>query len=158
MGCHIDYTTLVFFILCCSIAYCRRPFVSKVPGRRGTKKVQLSIRSSLVVPDGLAPSAATTGGTSGCSRSYSTCTSSCKVLHHACRFSRDALSSATRARAFASQSQAKEHELTAQSMVVSRSEIPYRRRLTSADSSTILWLSRSCTLFLWHSSDQSCST
>jgi hypothetical protein len=46
----------------------------------------------------------------------------------------DALSSATRARALASQSQAKERELTAQSMAVSRSEISYYRRLTLADS------------------------
>jgi hypothetical protein len=113
---------------------------------------------SLVVPDGPAPIAATSGGTYGCSRLYSTCTSSCKVLQYACRFSRDALSSATRARAFASQSQAKESELTAQSMVVSCYEISYCRRLTSADSSAIQWLSRSRALFLWRSSDRSCST
>jgi hypothetical protein len=87
-----------------------------------------------VVSDGPAPIAAKSGGTFGCSRSYNTCTSSCKVLQYACSFSMDALSSATRARALASQSQAKERELTAQSMAVSRSEISYYRRLTLADS------------------------
>jgi hypothetical protein len=113
---------------------------------------------SLAVPDGPAPIAAASGGTSGYNRSYNTCTSSCKVLQYACRFSRDALSSATRARALALQSHAKEHEFTAQSMVVSRSEISYYRRVTSADSSAIRWLSCSCALFLWRSSDRSCST
>jgi hypothetical protein len=68
---------------------------------------------SLAVPDGSAPIAATSDGMFGCSRSYNTCTSSCSVLQYACRFSSDALSSATRARALASQSQAKEHKLTA---------------------------------------------
>jgi hypothetical protein len=50
---------------------------------------------------------------------------------------RDALSSATRARALASQSQAKEREFMAQSMVVSHSEISYCRQLASDDSSAM---------------------
>jgi hypothetical protein len=126
--------------------------------RRCLKRSSSPSGPSLAAPDGPGPMAATSGGMFGCSQSYNTCTSSCKVLHYACRFSRDTLSYATRARAFASQSQAKEHELTAQSMVVSCSEISYYRRLTSADSSAIQWLSRSHALFLWCSSDRSCST
>jgi hypothetical protein len=133
-------------------------WVLHVHGRRGLKRSSSPSGPSLAVPDGSAPIAAMSDGSFGCSRSYNTCTSSCKVLQYACRFSRDALSSATWARALASQSQAKEHESTAQSMAVSRSEISYYRRLTSADSSAIRWLSRSCALFLWCSSDRSCST
>jgi hypothetical protein len=75
--------------------------------------------------------------TSGCSRAYSTCTSSCKVLQHTCRLSRAALSSVTRARAFASRSQATECELTAQSTAKSRSESSSCKRLTSADNSAM---------------------
>jgi hypothetical protein len=111
-----------------------------------------------VVPDGPAPIATTSGGAFGCSRSYNTCTSSCKVLQYACRFSRDALSSATRARDLASRSQAKERKFTTQSMVVSRSEISYYRRLTSADSSTMRRLTRARSLHLWRSSDLMRST
>jgi hypothetical protein len=110
------------------------------------------------IPDGPAPIAATSGGTLGCSRSYNTCTSSCRVLQYTCRFSRDALSSATRARALASQSKAKECEFMAQSMAVSRSVISYCRRVTSVDSSAMRRLSRARSLHPWHSSDLSCST
>jgi hypothetical protein len=110
------------------------------------------------IPDGPAPIAATSGGAFGCNRSYNTCTSSCQVLQYACRFLRDALSSATRARVLASQSQAKEREFTAQSMVVSCSEILYYRRLTSADSSAMWQLSRARSLHPWRSSDLRRST
>jgi hypothetical protein len=110
------------------------------------------------VPVGPAPIAATSGGTFECSRSYNTCTSSCKVLQYACRFSRDALSSAIRARALASQSQAKEHEFMAQSMVVSCFEILYYRRLTSANGSAMRRLSRARSLHPWCSSDLRRST
>jgi hypothetical protein len=113
----------------------------------GLKRSSSPSGPSLVVPDGLAPIAATSGGTLGCSRSYNTCTSSCKVLQYTCKFWRDALSSATRARALASQSQPKERKLMAQSMAVSHSEISYCRRLTSADSSAMWWLSRCHTRF-----------
>jgi hypothetical protein len=92
------------------------------------------------------------------SRSYNTCTSSCRVLQYACRFSRDALSSATRARAFASQSQAKEREFTAQTIVVSRSTISWCKRLTCYDSSTMRWLYRTRSLLPWRSSDMSRAT
>jgi hypothetical protein len=124
----------------------------------GLKRSNSPSGPSLVVPDGPAPIAAASEGTSGCSRAYNTCTSSCKVLQYTCRLSRAALSSATRARAFASRSQAIERELTAQSMAESRSEISYCKRLTSADNSAIRWLSYAHALFRWRSSDLSCST
>jgi hypothetical protein len=89
------------------------------------------------VPDGPAPIAAMSEGTSRCSQAYNTCTSSCKVLQYTCRLLRDALSSATRARTFASRSQAIERELTAKSMAEPHSEISYYKRLTSADNSAI---------------------
>jgi hypothetical protein len=62
----------------------------------GLKRSSSPSGPSFVVPNGLAPIAATLEGTSGCSRAYNTCTSSCKVLQYTCRLSRDALSSATR--------------------------------------------------------------
>jgi hypothetical protein len=124
----------------------------------GLKRSNSPSGPSFAVPYGPAPIAATSEGTSGCSRAYNTCTSSCKVLQYTYRLSRDALSSATRARAFASRSQAIKHKLTAQSMAESRSEILYCKRLTSVDNSALRWLSCLRALFLWRSSDRSCST
>jgi hypothetical protein len=114
--------------------------------------------SPSVVPDGPAPIAATSGATFGCSRSYNTCKSSCRVLQYSCRFSRDVLSFSTRVRALASQSQANEREFTAQSMVVSHSVISCYRRVISADSSAMRRLSRTRSLHPWRSSDLSRST
>jgi hypothetical protein len=113
----------------------------------GLKRSNSPSGPSFVVPDGPAPIATASAGTFGCSRAYSTCTSSCKVLQYTCRLSRAALSSATRARAFASRSQAIERELTAQSMAESRLDISYCKRLTLADNSAICWLSYAHILF-----------
>jgi hypothetical protein len=99
----------------------------------GLKRSNSLSGPSFAVPDGPAPIAAVSEGTSGCSRAYSTCTSSCNVLQYTCRLSRATLSSVTRARAFSSMSQATERELTAQSTAKSRSESSSCKRLTSAD-------------------------
>jgi hypothetical protein len=120
----------------------------------GLKRSNSPSGPSFAVPNGPAP-IATSEGTSECSRAYNTCTSSCKVLQYTCRLSRAAPSSATRARPFASRSQAIERELTAQPMAESRSEISYCKRLTSANNSAIRWLSCSHALSLWRSSDRS---
>jgi hypothetical protein len=99
----------------------------------GLKRSNSPSGPSFAVLDGPAPITAASEGTSGCSRAYNICTYSCKVLQYTCRLSRAALSSATRARAFASRSQAIEHELTAQSMAESHSNISYCKRLMSVD-------------------------
>jgi hypothetical protein len=74
------------------------------------------------------------------------------------KFSRATLSSSTRARAFASQSQAIDREFTSQSIDMSRATISRYKWSTSANSSAIGWLSCACSLLLWSSSVVSRST
>jgi hypothetical protein len=125
----------------------------------GLKRSNSPSGPSPAVPNDPAHIATASAGMSRCSRAYSTCTSSCKVLQYTCRLSRAALSSATRARAFASRSQAIERELTAQSVAESRSDISYYcKRLMSANNLAIRWLSCAHILFRWCSSVRSCST
>jgi hypothetical protein len=87
-----------------------------------------------------------------CNWSYSTCTSSCRVLLYAFRFSRATLSSSTQARAVASQSQAIDREFTTQSIAISRSTISSCKRSTYADNSAMRRLSHACSLLPWRSS------
>jgi hypothetical protein len=78
-----------------------------------------------------------------------------RVLLYACRSSRATLSTTIRAHAFASQSQAIEHEFIAQSIALSRSTISRCKRSTSIDSSAMWRLSHARSLFPWCSSDVS---
>jgi hypothetical protein len=124
----------------------------------GLKRSSSPSGPSPVVPDGPTPIAIGSAGTSGCSHEYSTCTSSCKLLQYTCKLSRAALSSATRARALASWSQATERELTDQSTTKSCSASSSYRHLTLAANSLIRWPSCAHTLFRWRSSVRSYST
>jgi hypothetical protein len=44
---YLNYTTLILFVLSCSAACLKRPFICKIHGRRGSKKVNPPIRSSI---------------------------------------------------------------------------------------------------------------